>query len=77
MSFAESSTGAATRSFSRNWASAYPTGGDYVELHDSTTREEKRETIRRFYDYPRKSCHYCTWKSGDSAARHGAAEQEK
>ena len=54
-----------------------PNRGDYVELHDSTTREEKRETIRRFYDYPRKSCHYCTWKSGDSAARHGAAEQEK
>lgn len=51
--------------------------GDYVELHDDTTLEEKCAIIRRFYDYPRKSCHYCTWKncSNDSENRHSAAEQ--
>ncbi|MDE7244472.1 MAG: radical SAM protein [Oscillospiraceae bacterium] len=54
-----------------------PNQNDYVDLNDGTDLEGKREIIRRFYDYPRKSCHYCTWKSGDSAARYGAAEQEK
>ena len=54
-----------------------PNRGDYVDLHDGTSPEEKRELIQRFYDYPRKSCHYCTWKSGDSAERFGAAEQAK
>ena len=54
-----------------------PNRGDYVDLHDGSSLEEKRALIRRFYDYPRKSCHYCTWKSGDSAERFGAAEQER
>ena len=54
-----------------------PNRGDYVDLHDGTTQEEKRELIRKFYAYPRKSCHYCTWKSGDTAQRYGAAEQER
>lgn len=53
-----------------------PNERDYVDLNDDTTDEEKREIIRSFYAYPRKSCHYCTWKSGDSAERFGAAEQE-
>jgi len=54
-----------------------PNRGDFVDLHDDTAAEEKRDLIRRFYEYPRKSCHYCTWKSGDSAERCGAAEQEE
>ncbi len=54
-----------------------PNRGDYVDLHDGTTAEEKRDIVRRFYEYPRKSCHYCTWKSGDTAERYGAAEQEE
>lgn len=53
-----------------------PNRGDYVDLHDGTNPEEKRAMIGKFYDYPRKSCHYCTWKSGDAAERYGAAEQE-
>lgn len=53
-----------------------PNKGDFVDLHDNTTMEEKREIIQRFYSYPRKSCHYCTWKSGDSSQRYSAAEQE-
>ncbi len=52
-----------------------PNRGDFVDLHDGTAMEEKREIVQRFYAYPRKSCHYCTWKSGDSARRFGAAEQ--
>lgn len=52
-----------------------PNRGDYVDLNDDTSLEEKRQLIRKFYTYPRKSCHYCTWKSGDSADRYGAAEQ--
>lgn len=52
-----------------------PNKDDFVNLNDDTTLERKREMISRFYDYPRKSCHYCTWKSGDSAERYGAAEQ--
>lgn len=54
-----------------------PNRGDFVDLHDGTSMEEKQTLVRRFYEYPRKSCHYCTWKSGDSAARFGAAEQEE
>lgn len=55
-----------------------PNRGDFVDLNsDSSSLEEKREIIEKFYAYPRKSCHYCTWKSGDSAERHGAAEQEE
>lgn len=52
-----------------------PNRWDYVDLNDETSAGEKRDVIRRFYEYPRKSCHYCTWKSGDSAERFGAAEQ--
>lgn len=54
-----------------------PNRGDFVDLHDGTSMEEKQTLVRRFYEYPRKSCHYCTWKSGDSAVRFGAAEQEE
>lgn len=54
-----------------------PNRGDYVDLNDGSSLEEKRAVIERFYAYPRKSCHCCTWKSGDTAERHGAAEQEK
>jgi len=54
-----------------------PNRGDYVDLNDASSVEEKREIIRRFYRYPRKSCHYCTWKSGDTSQRFGAAEQER
>lgn len=53
-----------------------PNHGDFVDLNDGSSLEEKRKIIEKFYAYPRKSCHYCTWKSGDSAQRHGAAEQE-
>ena len=53
-----------------------PNREDYVDLNDRKSLEEKRDIIRRFYQYPRKSCHYCTWKSGDTAERYGAAEQE-
>ena len=54
-----------------------PNMRDYVDLHDGTSIEEQRGIIEDFYKYPRKSCHYCTWKSGDSAERFGAAEQGK
>lgn len=54
-----------------------PNQGDFVELHDGSSLEEKQEIVKKFYAYPRKSCHYCTWKSGDSAERYGAAEQER
>jgi len=54
-----------------------PNRGDFVDLHDGTPPEEQREIIRRFYECPRKPCRYCTWKSGDSAERFGAAEQER
>lgn len=53
-----------------------PNDRDFVDLNDPTSLEEKRSIIRMFYDYPRKSCHYCTWKSGDSAERYAAAEQK-
>ena len=53
-----------------------PNQNDYVNLNDSSDVEEKRSVIRTFYDYPRKSCHYCTWKSGDSAQRYAAAVQK-
>ena len=55
-----------------------PNKNDYIDLNDmSISRDEKRKILNSFYDYPRKSCHYCTWKSGDSAIRYGAAEQVK
>ncbi len=54
-----------------------PNRGDFVDLHDGSSLEEKRMIIREFYDYPRKSCHYCNWKSGDTAGRFGAAEQQQ
>ncbi len=54
-----------------------PNNEDYVDLWDDTSVEKKREIISRFYDYPRKSCHFCTWKSGSTAERYGAAEQQK
>lgn len=53
-----------------------PNKNDFVDLNDDKSIEEKREIIKTFYDYPRKSCHYCTWKSGDSAERYSAAIQE-
>lgn len=53
-----------------------PNQGDYVMLHSGMSVEEQQEIISHFYEYPRKSCHYCTWKSGDSAKRYAAAEQE-
>ena len=54
-----------------------PNCGDYVNLHDGTSFEEKRSIIEKFYTYPRKSCHYCTWKSDSnhSENRYPAAEQ--
>ena len=52
-----------------------PNKGDYIDLNDDTSLEERREVLAKFYAYPRKSCHYCTWKSGDEAERYGAAEQ--
>ena len=54
-----------------------PSHNDYVDLNAGKTVEEMRDIIKKFYAYPRKSCHYCTWKSGDSAQRYGAAEQER
>lgn len=54
-----------------------PNKEDYVDLNDAAPLEQKRAIIKQFYQYPRKSCHYCTWKSGDSAQRFGAAEQEE
>ena len=53
-----------------------PNRGDFVDLRDGSGLEEKRRLIETFYAYPRKSCHYCAWKSGDLAERHSAAEQE-
>ena len=54
-----------------------PNHGDFVNLNDGGSLEEKRAVIDKFYLYPRKSCHYCTWKSGNSAERYSAAEQKK
>lgn len=54
-----------------------PNQGDLVDLNDGSSLEEKQKNIEKFYSYPRKSCHYCTWKSGTSAQRYGAAEQEE
>ncbi|MDR3348737.1 MAG: hypothetical protein LBO03_03890 [Acidaminococcales bacterium] len=48
---------------------------DYVELEPRISLAEKRDIIKSFYGYPRKSCHYCTWKDADSLLRHPAAEQ--
>lgn len=54
-----------------------PNQNDYVDLSDVASVEQKRRIIETFYKYPRKSCHYCTWKSGESAQRFEAAEQEE
>ena len=54
-----------------------PNRGDFVDFYDGSSLDEKREIIRKFYAYPRKSCHYCAWKSGDSAQRFPAAEQAR
>lgn len=52
-----------------------PNRDDYVDLNDDKSLDEKVAIIEKFYAYPRKSCHYCAWKSGDTARRYGAAEQ--
>lgn len=53
-----------------------PKEGDFVELRDtSKTVEEKRNIIRRFYDYARRSCHYCKQKYMAILPRYPAAEQ--
>lgn len=54
-----------------------PNNRDFVELHNGASIEEQRSIVEDFYNYPRKSCHYCTWKSGNEAVRYGAAEQGK
>lgn len=55
-----------------------PNPGDYVDLtDDSMSREVKREIVKKFYSYPRKSCRYCTWKNANDIGvqRYPAAEQ--
>lgn len=54
-----------------------PNRGDYVDFYDGTSMDAKMDIIRKFYAYPRKSCHYCAWKDGDSARRFPAAEQTR
>ncbi len=53
-----------------------PNVDDYVDLNDDKSIEEKKKIVEKFYAYPRKSCHYCTWKNADSAKRYGAAIQD-
>lgn len=52
-----------------------PNQNDYVDFNRDIDLEKARAIIETFYSYPRKSCHYCMWKSGNSAERYGAAEQ--
>lgn len=53
-----------------------PNDGDYVDLTDPGVPDDaKREIIRKFYQYPRKSCHYCLWKDAEILPRFPAAEQ--
>ena len=53
-----------------------PNPEDFLELRDeSLTKEEKRSIVAGFYKKARKSCRYCTWKSGDTLPRYPAAEQ--
>lgn len=49
---------------------------DFVDLRDdSVSLEEKREILRDFYKYARRSCHYCKFKYADILPRYPAAEQ--
>lgn len=53
-----------------------PKENDFVDLRDpSMSREEKREVIRKFYDYARRSCIYCKQKYMAVLPRYPAAEQ--
>ena len=52
----------------------YSLTGDTAEITDLVYEDSCASEVLR--QYRGKSCHYCTWKSGDSAERHGAAEQE-
>lgn len=52
-----------------------PKPGDHVELRDNTSDEEKREIIRNFYKYARRSCQYCKFKYIGILPRYPAAEQ--
>jgi hypothetical protein len=53
-----------------------PKERDFVYLRDdSLSREEKREIIREFYDYARRSCRYCIQKYMAILPRHPAAQQ--
>jgi hypothetical protein len=48
---------------------------DFVDLASPVSLNGKRDAIKSFYEYPRKSCHYCRWKDADKLPRHPAAEQ--
>lgn len=53
-----------------------PKEDDFVDLRDdSLTCEQKREIIRYFYDYARRSCRYCKQKYMAVLPRYPAAEQ--
>ena len=53
-----------------------PKERDFVDLRDnSVSREEKRAIIRDFYEYARRSCHYCKQKYMPVLPRYPAAEQ--
>lgn len=53
-----------------------PKDGDFVDLRDnSKSREEKRQILRDFYSYARRSCHYCKFKYARVLPRYPAAEQ--
>lgn len=53
-----------------------PNDRDYVDLLDKSQSDNmKRDIIKDFYIYPRKSCHFCSWKDADSLQRYPAAEQ--
>ena len=53
-----------------------PKERDFVDLRDnSLSRDEKREIIREFYDYARRSCRYCKQKYMAILPRHPAAQQ--
>jgi hypothetical protein len=54
-----------------------PNIDDFVDFKTNNTIEQNREIISNFYNYPRKSCHYCTYKSISTSERFTAAEQEK
>lgn len=53
-----------------------PKERDFVDLRDdSISLEEKREIIRQFYEYARRSCRYCKQKYMPVLPRYPAAEQ--